>query len=122
MKGRYMSTFQNYVRRFYNEKGRVGASVPERWDYLKEERAELDEILERCYQVQGADVADRMSIAKELADEMACLYGIAERLRINLDIAFVLVMESNMTKSFTSAGKIQKGPDYVEPNMTAAVQ
>jgi predicted HAD superfamily Cof-like phosphohydrolase len=54
---------------------------------------------------------------KEMADVLYTLVGVALSRGIDLDGAFKAVHESNMTKQPTLNGKVQKGPDYVEPDM-----
>jgi NTP pyrophosphatase (non-canonical NTP hydrolase) len=64
----------------------------------------------------------RADVAKELADAVITLYGTAVTMGIDLDEAVRLVHASNMTKSgVDSDGKVTKGPNYVEPNMSPAV-
>ena len=52
---------------------------------------------------------------------MFTLYGVAITVGVDLDEAFRLVAESNMTKQKTPEGKVIKGPDYIEPNMESAL-
>jgi hypothetical protein len=64
----------------------------------------------------------RADVAKELADAVITLYGTAVTMGIDLDEAVRLVHASNMTKSgVDSDGKVTKGPNYVEPDMSPAV-
>jgi predicted HAD superfamily Cof-like phosphohydrolase len=69
------------------------------------------------------------SVAKELADLVYVLYGTAIALGIDLDEAIRRVHESNMSKLlddgvplFNSNGKVLKGPNYYEPDMTGVVR
>lgn len=68
-------------------------------------------------------------VAKELADLAYVVYGAAVALGIDLDKAVALVHESNMSKLGSDGkpilredGKVLKGPNYFEPDMTEAVQ
>jgi len=67
-------------------------------------------------------------IAKELADVVVVTYGTADVLGIDLDKAFDLVHESNMSKLGEDGkpirredGKVLKGPNYKAPDMSGAV-
>jgi len=67
-------------------------------------------------------------IAKELADVVVVTYGTADVLGIDLDKAFDLVHESNMSKLGEDGkpirredGKVLKGPNYKAPDMSEAV-
>lgn len=66
--------------------------------------------------------------AKELADVVYVAYGAAITMGIDLDRAVALVHESNMSKLgpdgkpiLRSDGKVLKGPDYFEPDMSPAI-
>lgn len=87
---------------------------------LDEEYEELQEALEE---------GDRAAIAKEMAELAYVLWGSADAWGIDLDLAIKLVHESNMTKLgedgkpiFRHDGKVIKGPNYKEPDMTEAVR
>ena len=74
------------------------------------------------------DTGDAKPMAKESADLMYVIVGAAQRPAINVDTAFRLVHESNMSKFGPNGelyerpdGKILKGPHYHEANMTSAV-
>lgn len=91
-------------------------TLNESWEYMEEEYFEVIRELE-CSDIEGF----RERLAKELADLMFTVYGVALAADIDLDAAFGLVAESNMTKApatMESMGKIQKGPNYVAPDMT----
>lgn len=63
-------------------------------------------------------------IAKEAADLLYVVYGLAVTFRFDLVEAFRRVHESNMSKLgedgkpiFRADGKVLKGPNYFEPNL-----
>src|SRR5690606_28859689 len=75
-----------------------------------------------------AEPIDREAVAKELAELLVVTYGTADVLGIDLDKAFDLVHESNMSKLGEDGtpirredGKILKGPNYKAPDMSEAV-
>ena len=98
------------VRNFYKEKRGSLPDVWEAWKYFEDEVVELDEAI------------DSNHVAKEAADVLFTLVGYCLTMGIDLDKAFQLVCESNMTKEFTPEGKIQKGSNYVEPDMSSAIR
>lgn len=60
---------------------------------------------------------DEEHILKELCDVLYTAYGYALSLGWDIQEAFRRVHTSNMTKKPTTEGKIQKGPDYVAPEL-----
>lgn len=69
------------------------------------------------------------AMLKEMADVQVVLSGLAVVLGLNLNEAFLRVMESNMSKLGADGkpilredGKILKGPNYREPDLTDLVQ
>jgi predicted HAD superfamily Cof-like phosphohydrolase len=71
----------------------------------------------------------RERLAKELADGVYVLYGCALSLGIDLDEAVRRVHDSNMSKLgpdglpiYREDGKVLKGPNYFEPDMTGVAQ
>lgn len=118
---------QNKVRDFYLEKLGGLPDFSAVVDYDEEEAGEVfDELWlwstdSECYHQIPLDRIDKGRLAKELADRMFTGYGVALAAGINLDKAFKLVCESNMTKEPTAEGKVQKGKDYVEPDMSQCV-
>ena len=58
---------------------------------------------------------------KEMADVVYTLYGYAISKGWDLDKAFELVHESNMSKEFTVDGKVAKGAGYVPPDLSECV-
>ena len=72
------------------------------------------------------DTGDPKPMAKESADIAYVIWGAAQRPGIDMDIAFREVHDSNMTKFgpgawFREDGKVMKGPNYREADMSAAV-
>lgn len=70
----------------------------------------------------------RAFVAKELADAVIALYGTALTVGIDLDEAVRLVHASNMSKLAADGkpivrddGKVMKGPNYREPDMSSAL-
>lgn len=109
----YMITQQGMVAQFYYEKmGRIPVPYEAR-AALVEEIAELTAAL-----ALGAEPEDFL---KELADVLYTCYGLATAEGWNLVEAFRLVHESNMTKQKTASGKIQKGENYVAPDLSGCV-
>lgn len=92
---------------------------------IREEETELEEaatILETTPYVE----AHRLNFVKELTDLLYVAYWLAARVGIDVDRAFRLVHQSNMTKlgkdgrPVTRAdGKVLKGPDYRKPDLVA---
>ena len=90
---------------------------------IREEETELEEaaaILEATPYVE----AHRLNFVKELTDLLYVAYWLAARVGIDVDRAFRLVHQSNMTKlgkdgrPITRAdGKVLKGPDYRKPDL-----
>lgn len=64
----------------------------------EEERAEIDEQLDAFGTYGSDDRKVREGLADELADEMVLLFGDADLLGIDLDVAFRLKMDGNMAK------------------------
>lgn len=90
-----------------------------RWKLIREEVLEVKEALES---------GDRAKIAKELADLVYVAYGAALLYDIRLDEAIREVHRSNMTKLGEdgrpikdNTGKVLKGPNYTEADMTNAL-
>ena len=86
---------------------------------LREEYEETAEIL------SGKKEFDRKALAKELADMLYIVYGTAEAFDIPIDLVFRHVHVSNLSKLdddgkpiINEHGKIQKGPNYVPPDLS----
>jgi NTP pyrophosphatase (non-canonical NTP hydrolase) len=89
-------------------------------------REEMGEAVEAS---NHGHLLDRRHVAKELADAVIALYGTAVTTGIDLDMAVRLVHESNMSKVDADGkpiiredGKVMKGLNYREPDMTAALR
>lgn len=92
---------------------------------IREEETELEEaatILEATPYVG----AHRLNFVKELTDLLYVAYWLAARVGIDVDRAFRLVHQSNMTKLgkdgrpvMRADGKVLKGPDYRKPDLVA---
>jgi predicted HAD superfamily Cof-like phosphohydrolase len=73
---------------------------------------------------EGVANNDLFNVAKELADILYVVYGYADCLGIDLDVAFAEVHRSNMSKLgpdgkpiYREDGKILKGPNYSPADM-----
>lgn len=102
-------------------------------DLIREEYRELWEEAEalRPYWLRGRDAPDGIKerFAKELADLLYVTYWLAARIGIDLDAAFRLVHQSNMSKLGPDGkaikredGKVLKGPNYSPPDLTHIVK
>lgn len=113
------------VEEFYRTKRGSLPAFDEAWHYFKEEVGEAEEEVEEreewSWEPKPVDFVNRERLAKELADVMFTLYGVAIAANIDLDEAFRLVVESNMTKERTTEGKVRKGEAYRAPNMETAL-
>lgn len=92
-------------------------------------REEANEAAEAVTAPLAHTDAGRAHTAKELADAVIALYGTAVTTGIDLDMAVRLVHRSNMSKVDADGkpiiredGKVMKGPNYREPDMTAALR
>jgi predicted HAD superfamily Cof-like phosphohydrolase len=110
-----MSVTAECVREFHSKL--PGDSVQVRGIVTAEEHRELEEAL-----AEG----DRLHIAKELADVVYVAYGTALVYGIDLDLAIERVHESNMSKFdgavFREDGKVLKGPNYRQPDLTGVLK
>ena len=104
-------TWVDDVRQFYMEKR---GSLPDE-DTSSDLVAE--EYDEWCWEDSDIPTAD----AKETIDLIYVLIGYGLACGYDMDEAWRRVHASNMTKQRTEDGKIQKGPDYVAPDMTEAL-
>lgn len=124
---------QQRVQKFYDEKSGSNPSLNEANKYFTEEYWEASEEIEGLDSIIGNlcdigciecdhDIECQMEVlAKELADVLFTLYGVAIAAGIDLDKAFDIVCESNMTKPKAKNGKVSKGKNYREPDMKAAL-
>ncbi len=79
---------------------------------------ELQEVIDALH------AEDVTNLAKELADLLYVVYGMADEYGIPIDRVFRAVHESNMTKLgadghpvYRHDGKVIKGPNYREPDL-----
>lgn len=90
---------------------------------IKEEAREAGEEFSEALRAGKLDDFVRVRLAKELADILYVVYGAGVSLGIDLDHAFAVVHESNLSKLVDgkplkdSGGKVQKGPNYQPPDM-----
>lgn len=96
-----------------------------RLELITEEYTEVFDILETVF----PERINRKHLAQELADLLYVIYGTALVYNIDLDIALQQVHGSNMSKLGEDGrpikrndGKILKGPNYFEPDMSHAVR
>ncbi|MAW17245.1 MAG: phosphoribosyl-ATP diphosphatase [Pelagibacteraceae bacterium] len=111
---KFMETFGQEVRTkasFPNEK-----IVNLRLDLIEEELSEFKEAVEK---------KDIKEVADALTDILYVTYGAGHAFGINLDKCFEEVQNSNMSKLgsdgkpiYNENGKVMKGPDYFEPNLS----
>ena len=101
------------------------------WDMqstlFKEESAELLEAIDELY-ADPENSDRRTEVVKELADLVFVCYQFAAAFNIDLDDAMNRVFDSNMSKLdengcpiFRADGKVLKGPNYKEPDLTYCV-
>ena len=98
------------------------------WDLqltlIKEESAEFLEAADELY-ADPENANRRTDVVKELADLVFVCYQFAAAFNIDLDDAMNRVFDSNMSKLdengcpiFRADGKVLKGPNYKEPDLT----
>ena len=101
------------------------------WDMqstlIKEESAELLEAIDELY-ADPENSDRRTEVVKELADLVFVCYQFAAAFYFDLDDAMNRVFDSNMSKLdengcpiFRADGKVLKGPNYKEPDLTYCV-
>lgn len=107
---------------------RYGFIKQQLWDLqltlIKEESAEFLEAADELY-ADPENAARRTDLVKELADLVFVCYQFAAAFNIDLDDAMNRVFDSNMSKLdengcpiFRADGKVLKGPNYKEPDLT----
>jgi predicted HAD superfamily Cof-like phosphohydrolase len=74
---------------------------------------------------EGVDNKDLVEIADALTDLLYVVYGAGHAFGINLDLTFKEVHDSNMSKlgpdgrpMYREDGKIMKGPNFFEPDLS----
>ncbi|MDC1033225.1 nucleoside triphosphate pyrophosphohydrolase family protein [Candidatus Pelagibacter sp.] len=87
-----------------------------RIDLIKEELEEL---------IEAMNNKDLLEVADALTDILYVTYGAGHAFGVDLDKCFDEVQNSNMSKLdindkpiYNEAGKIMKGPNYFEPDLT----
>ena len=90
-----------------------------RYDLIKEELEELKEAIEN---------RDIKEVADALTDILYVTYGAGHAFGINLDKCFEEVQNSNMSKLgsdgkpiYNDNGKVMKGPNYFEPDLSKLI-
>lgn len=122
-----MTNFEK-VKVFMETFGQEVKSTPEfpdldtvalRYDLIKEE-------LEELYEAMGEK--DIVEVADALTDILYVTYGAGHAFGIDLDACFDEVQRSNMSKLgadnkpiYREDGKVLKGPNYFEPDLTKYV-
>ena len=119
--GKFMETFGQEVKtkpELPDEK-----TIALRCDLIEEE---FKELLESVYH---DDEPDMVGIADALTDILYVTYGAGHAFGIDLDKCFEEVQASNMSKLgengtpiYREDGKVLKGPNYFEPDLTKFVK
>ena len=75
--------------------------------------------------IQALATDDEVEVADALTDILYVTYGAGHAFGIDLDKCFQEVQDSNMSKLgsdgkpiYNESGKVMKGPNYFEPNLT----
>lgn len=130
--GEYENSPQSMVEHFHWRFGcpidnREPSIVATRLKLIREEYHELKDELDGAFLslTQDDEIFNLGKISKEMADLLYVVYGTAVALGIDLEEAFRRVHQSNMSKLgvdgrpiFREDGKVLKGPNYYEPDMT----
>ena len=113
----FMKTFGQEVKEkpgFPNDK-----TTSLRYDLIREELEELKDAIEK---------KDIKEVADALTDILYVTYGAGHSFGINLDQCFKEVQNSNMSKLgkdgkpiYNEKGKVLKGPNYFEPDLSKFV-
>ena len=124
------------VREFHNKFGvpvmwegwpPTGDMIKLRWSLLNEE---YEELWQELFDYEDGKVVpalepDKEKVAKEIADMLYVIYGMADVFGIPIDKVFEEVHSSNMSKLGTNGrpvrredGKIMKGSNYKEPDLS----
>lgn len=116
--GLFMSTFGQEVK----EKAEFpdNETIALRLELIQEELNELREAIGN---------ADIVEVADALTDILYVTYGAGHAFGIDLDKCFQEVQESNMSKLdhngdpiYREDGKVMKGPNYFQPDLTSIVK
>jgi predicted HAD superfamily Cof-like phosphohydrolase len=116
------------VRQFHKD---FGHTLDKELESVSDSGFERAALRLRLIREEAAEVEDELfsndkkKLAKELADLLYVVYGTAATYGIHIDEVFNRVHESNMSKLGTDGrpvyrndGKILKGPNYKEPEIT----
>ena len=105
----------------------TGDMIKLRWSLLNEE---YEELWQELFDYEDGKVVpalepDKEKVAKEIADMLYVIYGMADVFGIPIDKVFEEVHSSNMSKLGTNGrpvrredGKIMKGSNYKEPDLS----
>lgn len=105
----------------------TGDMIKLRWSLLNEE---YEELWQELFDYEDGKVVpvlepDKKKVAKEIADMLYVIYGMADVFGIPIDKVFEEVHSSNMSKLGPDDrpvrredGKIMKGPNYKEPDLS----
>jgi len=116
--GTFMKTFGQEVK----EKSSLSSDKINklRLDLIEEELGELKEAMKNN---------DLLEVADALTDILYVTYGAGHAFGINLDKCFEEVQNSNMSKLdaagepiYNDVGKVMKGPNYFEPNLSKFIK
>ena len=124
----YLPSFQAQMLEFY-ENLAPNATLDDACYAYYEEADELDDALfeyrhtltEPCAGNCACGTDAREHLAKELADVVFTLYGLAIKAGIDLDEALGIVCDDNLKKIRTEDGKVSKREGYVAPSMNGAL-
>ena len=119
---------ETFRQKSHDNLSRYGIIDKERWELqlrlIREETNELFEAADELY-ADPENHDRRVDLVKELADSVFVHFQQAAAFNIDLDKALDLVFESNMSKLdengkpiFRADGKVLKGPNYQEPDLT----
>lgn len=118
-----MNNWEESVRAFHNkfgcfERDKVG------WPPYDVMRARMklisEEFCELRHEIEGDGSVQ--TVAKEAADLIYAVIGLAVNCGFNMDAVFCAVHGSNMTKShMAESGKVVKGRDFVECDLEGVV-
>lgn len=116
-------TYQEAVLEFYMAKRGGVADFHEAYRYLDEEVTEMwEEMDDEVFSPLDLSQVNREKLAKEMADVLFTLYGVAISAGIDLDKAFDIVARDNLeNKVRTESGKVGKREGYTPPSMEGAL-
>lgn len=116
----FMTAMGQYVSQGWEDQDGINLGM----DLIEEEFWELDTAANRISE-NPDNPKYRENFVKELADLLYVVYWMAARVGIDVDKAFRLVHASNMSKLgpdgkpiLRDDGKVLKGPNYKEPELS----